>query len=129
MFDELSWLVDVISVTPAIRPNCRSSGVATAEAIVSGLAPGRFACTKMVGNSTCGSGATGSKRKAITPESARAAVSSEVATGRLMNGAERFTGYSACTGCAYLRRAALSARERVTRFASLSKKRYTTGGV
>ena len=34
-------LVDVISVTPAIRPNCRSSGVATAEPIVSGLAPGK----------------------------------------------------------------------------------------
>ncbi len=45
-------LVDVISVTPAIRPNCRSSGVATEEAIVSGLAPGRLAETWIVGNST-----------------------------------------------------------------------------
>ena len=40
---EPSSLLDVISVTPAIRPNWRSSGVATAEAITSGLAPGRFA--------------------------------------------------------------------------------------
>ena len=32
---------DVISLTPAIFANCRSSGVATAEAIVSGSAPGR----------------------------------------------------------------------------------------
>ena len=28
-----------------MRPNWRSSGVATAEAMVSGLAPGRLACT------------------------------------------------------------------------------------
>ena len=35
-----SELEDVISVTPAMCPNWRSSGVATAEAIVSGLAPG-----------------------------------------------------------------------------------------
>jgi hypothetical protein len=34
-------LVEVISVTPAMRPNCRSSGVATDDAIVSGLAPGK----------------------------------------------------------------------------------------
>src|SRR5437773_2107567 len=53
-------LVEVISVIPAIRPNCRSSGVATAEAIVSGLAPGRFARTWIVGKSTCGNGDTGS---------------------------------------------------------------------
>ena len=35
------WLVEVIWVTLAMRPNCRSSGVATAVAIVSGLAPGK----------------------------------------------------------------------------------------
>ena len=62
MLVEPSRLVDVISVTPAMRPNCRSSGVATAEAMVSGLAPGRNALTEMVGNSTWGSGATGSMR-------------------------------------------------------------------
>jgi uncharacterized membrane protein YbhN (UPF0104 family) len=33
-------LVEVICVTPAMRPNWRSSGVATEDAIVSGLAPG-----------------------------------------------------------------------------------------
>ena len=32
-------------VTPAMRPNMRSSGVATEEAMVSGLAPGRDALT------------------------------------------------------------------------------------
>ena len=41
MFVEPSMLVDVICVMPAIRPNCRSRGVATEEAIVAGLAPGR----------------------------------------------------------------------------------------
>src|SRR5690348_8526081 len=55
-------LVDVISVTPAIRPNCRSSGVATAVAIVSGLAPGSDALTWIEGNSTSGSGDTGSMK-------------------------------------------------------------------
>src|SRR5215831_4260021 len=47
-----SELDDVISVTAAMRPNWRSSGVATEEAIVSGLAPGRLALTEIVGNST-----------------------------------------------------------------------------
>jgi hypothetical protein len=50
---------EVISVTPAMRPNWRSSGVATDEAMVSGDAPGSPALTLIVGNSTCGSGDTG----------------------------------------------------------------------
>ena len=37
--------VEVICVTPGIVENCFSSGVATAAAIVSGLAPGRPAFT------------------------------------------------------------------------------------
>ena len=57
-----SRLVEVISVTPAMRPNWRSSGVATDEAMFSGLAPGRSARTWITGNSTCGSEATGSVR-------------------------------------------------------------------
>ena len=36
-----SALVDVIESMPAMVVNCRSSGVATADAIVSGLAPGQ----------------------------------------------------------------------------------------
>ena len=55
-----SELVEVSSVSPAIRPNWRSSGVATDDAIVCGLAPGSDACTWMVGNSTSGRGDTGS---------------------------------------------------------------------
>ncbi len=42
-------------------PNARSSGAATLAAIVSGLAPGSDALTRIVGKSTCGSGETGSK--------------------------------------------------------------------
>ena len=55
-------LVDVIESRPAMVENCRSSGVATAEAIVSGLAPGRLAFTDTVGKSTLGRSLTGSNR-------------------------------------------------------------------
>ncbi len=40
---------EVISVTPAMRPNWRSSGVATEDAMVSGLAPGSPAPTEITG--------------------------------------------------------------------------------
>src|SRR5512146_3424424 len=59
--DRLNWsVIDVkprIDVEfmlsrPAIVVNCRSSGVATAEAMVSGLAPGSAAETWIVGKST-----------------------------------------------------------------------------
>ena len=40
---EPSWLMEVIWLMPAMRPNMRSRGVATAVAMVSGLAPGRLA--------------------------------------------------------------------------------------
>ena len=59
MLVEPRLLAEVISVMPAMRPNCRSRGVATEEAMVSGLAPGRPAETWMVGNSTWGRGDTG----------------------------------------------------------------------
>ena len=52
-------LTEVIWVTPAISDSCRSSGVATLEAMVSGLAPGRLALICTVGKSTCGRAATG----------------------------------------------------------------------
>src|SRR5260370_34080555 len=53
---------DVIWSTPAMVENCFSSGVATADAMVSGLAPGRLAPTWMVGKSTFGGLLTGSSR-------------------------------------------------------------------
>src|SRR5437588_1262038 len=53
---------DVIESRPEIVENCFSSGVATAAAIVSGLAPGRPAETWMVGKSTFGRTFTGNCR-------------------------------------------------------------------
>ncbi len=52
-------LFEVIWVTPAISENCRSRGVATLDAMVSGLPPGSEALTWMVGKSTWGREATG----------------------------------------------------------------------
>ena len=57
-----SALDEVISFTPAMWPSCRSSGAATDDAMISGLAPGSEAPTLMVGKSTCGRGATGNCR-------------------------------------------------------------------
>ena len=76
---------------PAIVVNCRSSGVATEEAIVSGEAPGRLAETWMVGKSTLGRSETGSSRYAITPKISRLAITSVVVTGRRMKSSEMFT--------------------------------------
>src|SRR5579864_2987434 len=81
-------LDEVISVTEAMRPNWRSSGVATDEAMVSGLAPGNCAPTEMVGKSTCGRGETGRRRKATAPAKARAIVRSVVPIGLRMKGSE-----------------------------------------
>ena len=95
MLVEPKALDEVISVTPAILPNWRSSGVATEEAMVSGLAPGKPALTEIVGNSTCGRGDTGSSRYAAAPASVIATNMSVVATGFRMNGSEIFIDYSA----------------------------------
>src|SRR5262245_55565276 len=91
MIVEPSELDEVISVTAAIRPNCRSSGVATDDAIVSGLAPGSEADTEIVGKSTCGSGDTGSDSNATAPASPTATIRRVGAIGRGINGAEMFT--------------------------------------
>src|SRR5271170_4921429 len=61
-FVEPIALVEFIESNPAMVLNCRSSGVATAEAMVSALAPGRVAVTVMVGKSTAGRSLTGSKK-------------------------------------------------------------------
>ena len=53
---------DVIVVSEGICPNCRSSGPVTSAATVSGLAPGNWLVTWMVGKSTCGSDDTGSSQ-------------------------------------------------------------------
>ena len=54
-----SELTEVMALSPAIIENWFSRGVATAEAIVSGLAPGRLAVTRSVGKSIFGRSLTG----------------------------------------------------------------------
>ncbi len=70
--------------------NCFSSGVATAEAITSGLAPGRFAETEIVGKSTLGKSLTGSCQKPTRPNSKMPNMTSVVITGRRINRADTF---------------------------------------
>ncbi len=76
-----SRLTEVISLIPGTALSWTSSGVAIADAIVSGLAPGRLALIWIVGNSAWGRGATGSRGKANTPSSTTPTVNRIVATG------------------------------------------------
>src|ERR1019366_5272393 len=76
---------DVIEFKPAMVENWFSSGVATADAMVSGLAPGRLAVTSRVGKSTLGRSLTARDRYATPPNSAMAAISRLVAIGRSIN--------------------------------------------
>src|SRR6202044_1904947 len=92
-------LVEVICVRPEICANCVSSGVATDEAMVSGLAPGNDAETEMVGKSTCGSGATGKNGKTTRPTRKIPPISNEVAIGLRTNGSEMLMMLSAPRRC------------------------------
>src|ERR1700746_1322429 len=76
--------VDTIEEMPAMVASWRSIGAATEAAMVSALAPGKVAVMLMVGKSTAGSAATGSKRKAKIPNTMNDAVISVVMTGRRM---------------------------------------------
>ena len=80
---------DVIWSIPAIVENCFSSGVATADAIVSGLAPGRLALTVMVGKSTVGKSLTGRRWYAVIPKNRIPTITRIVVTGRRMNSSEK----------------------------------------
>jgi hypothetical protein len=71
--------------------NCRSSGVATADAMVAGSAPGRLALTSRVGKSTVGRSDTGNARYDTIPNRAIAAIRRLVAIGRRINISEKFT--------------------------------------
>src|SRR5271169_1602933 len=93
-----NWLDEVIWLIAAMRPNWRSSGVATADAMVSGLAPGNCAPTEITGKSTCGSGDTGNCVYASPPASSSAIVASVVAMGRWIAGPETFMLVSHCLG-------------------------------
>src|SRR5579864_5860762 len=81
-------LEDVMVSRPGMVENWRSSGVATADAMVSGLAPGRLAFTTRVGKSTFGRSLTGSALYATIPNRARASINKAVATGLRMKRSE-----------------------------------------
>ncbi len=57
-----SVLDELSASRPAMVENCFSSGSAIDDAIVAGDAPGRLACTWIVGKSTTGRSLTGSSR-------------------------------------------------------------------
>src|SRR5579862_6299700 len=82
--------VDVIESMPAMVENCFSSGVATADAMVSALAPGSCAETWIVGKSTFGSALTGSSRYPTMPKMTIASMTRSVMTGRRTNCSEIF---------------------------------------
>jgi hypothetical protein len=84
MFVEPRLLVLVMLSMPAIVVNCFSSGVATAAAMVSGLAPGKLADTEIVGKSTVGRSLTGSRRYPRIPATMMAAMTRVVMTGLRM---------------------------------------------
>jgi hypothetical protein len=58
--------------------------------MISGFAPGMLAETLIAGLSVFGSDATGNREKATQPVSAKPKVSNVVATGRAMNGPDKF---------------------------------------
>ena len=87
-------LDEVISSIPAIVVNWRSSGLATADAIVVGSPPGRPAPTFSVGKSTFGRSLTARTRYATTPITAMPSMKRLVAIGRLMKTSEMFTDRS-----------------------------------
>ena len=74
-------LLEVMESRPGMVENCRSSGVATFAAMVSGLAPGRLAYTWSVGKSTFGRSLTGRARYPATPNSTMPSMTSVVITG------------------------------------------------
>src|SRR6185437_13278405 len=85
------WLLDeVIESTPGIPDKALSSGVATADAMVSGSAPGRLARTLIVGKSMFGSSLTGSMKYPNVSKITRAAMTRIVMTGRSTNRREMF---------------------------------------
>src|SRR5690606_39239021 len=82
---EPSLLRELISETPAMEPKACSSGVATLEAMVSGLAPGKLAEIAITGKSISGKDATGKSRKASAPTRTIASASRLEPTGRKIN--------------------------------------------
>ena len=87
-------LAEVSESSPAMVENCRSRGMATDEAIVSGLAPGRLAETCRVGKSTLGRSLMGNERYPMRPKSRMPNMTRVVMTGRRMKSSGMLTGGS-----------------------------------
>jgi hypothetical protein len=83
-------LVELIESSPAMVEKFFSSGVATEDAMVSGLAPGRLALTVMVGKSTVGRSLTGSDLYPMMPNIKIPIMTRVVVTGLRMKSAEMF---------------------------------------
>ena len=83
-----SALVEVICDTPEICANCRSSGCATDDAIVSGLAPGNVRRDLDRGKIDLRQRRDRQQRVGREADQEDAAMSSDVAIGRRMKGAE-----------------------------------------
>jgi hypothetical protein len=79
-----------MELMPSIVENWRSKGVATEEAIVSGLAPGRLAVIKRVGKSTFGSSLTGKSLYPKIPNIRIPNITRVVMTNRLMKISDMF---------------------------------------
>src|SRR6266498_4175486 len=75
---------------PAMVEKFFSSGVATPDAIVSALAPGKLALTVMVGKSTVGRSLTGRDLYPMMPKMRIPSMTRVVVTGRRMKSAEMF---------------------------------------
>ena len=88
MLVEPSELVELMTLMPSIVENSFSSGNATADAIFSGAAPGRFAVTEIIGVLKLGRAATGILKYATLPAMTVAIDSNTVMTGRLIHNSE-----------------------------------------
>ena len=85
-------MVEVSSLTPAMVAKRRSSGSATVEAMISGLAPAMVACTTIDRQGDVRERRDRQVEIGRAGPTARCAIArSEVATGRLMKSAGMFT--------------------------------------
>src|SRR5690625_962166 len=82
---EPSDLREVICANPEMAPKDCSNGVATLEAMVSGLAPGKLDVTVIMGKSICGTGATCKKLSAGVPTAVMVKHDWVRASGRKIN--------------------------------------------
>jgi hypothetical protein len=85
---EPSELVELMTLMPSIVENSFSSGSATAEAMISGEAPGKLADTEITGVLKLGRAATGILKYATLPAMTVAIDSNTVITGRLIHSSE-----------------------------------------